>query len=244
MPTDVLHAAAGQIASLLGCADEPGRSAIAAFLRAVEIRSVEGMLDAVLCAGEAAGLVRQAQSVVVALRDRLHRAQDVVNPFEAGPVVGCLTSLDPLMVPGQWVAQMIERAGGRHPLNPTTIRPGAGAAMGPQQGERRAGPARRVEPAELAASQPRLLVIAPAGLDLAQTESAVQQLAGLDWFESLPAVRHGRVALVGGGESLDIPGPGLVDGFEFLVGFVQERAALIPPMFPWRLMRRAAQTGS
>src|SRR5690606_6297571 len=138
---------------------------------------------------------------------------------------------------GHWTVQLIERAGGRHPLNETVARPDAGAAAGPQQGERVAGKSVRAPAEALAATRPEALVIAPCGLSVEQTRRAVEaDLRGQGWFEGLPAVRSGRVALVDGSRMFNRPGPRLAEAFEWLVGWLNGRPELIPEGFPWEEM--------
>src|SRR5690606_15215095 len=129
--------------------------------------TVEGVLDDHLRIGAAAGLEREAELTVLRLRERLYQAADYVNPYDDGPVAVFLDWTDPLYVAGHWTAQMVERAGARHPLNPTQAVEGSGAAAGPiGLTMREAGPSRRASPEELAAIGPEALVIAPCGVGL------------------------------------------------------------------------------
>lgn len=130
-------------------------------------RTIEDVLDDLLRVGGAAGLADRAAAEVVALRDRMHRAMDFVNPFADGPSVALLEWTDPLYVGGHWTPQLIERAGGRCPLNPTVPAPDAGDARGPMHAFRRAGPSLRITPDALAASRPEFLIICPCGIPLA-----------------------------------------------------------------------------
>lgn len=195
--------------------------------------TIEGVIDDVLTVGRAIGRERAALEAAVRLRGRLHTAQEFVNPYDEGPVVGFMEWTDPIFVAGHWTVQMIERAGGRHPLNETVAKPGTGMAVGPQQAERVAGKSIRVSADAFAATSPEVLIIAPCGLNLDQTRAAANELRGRDWFESLPAVQNGRVALVDGNQHFNRPGPRLAEAFEFLVGFIQERPGVIPEGFAW-----------
>ncbi|MEL7483717.1 MAG: ABC transporter substrate-binding protein [Planctomycetota bacterium] len=195
--------------------------------------TVEDIIDNVLKVGRAIGREREAFDAVVDLRGRLHTAQEYVNPYEEGPVVGFMEWTDPIFIAGHWNVQLVERAGGRHPLNETVAKPGTGMAVGPQQAERVAGKSIRVPTDAFAATRPEVLVIAPCGFGLAQTRAAVDELRGQDWFESLPAVQNGRVALVDGNQHFNRPGPRLAEAFAFLVGFIQQRPELIPDGFAW-----------
>ncbi|MDX2017262.1 MAG: cobalamin-binding protein [Planctomycetota bacterium] len=193
--------------------------------------TIEGVLDDLWRVGEAMGL--SAEGVIVQLRERLAQAIDYVNPFADGPTVAFLEWTDPLFIGGHWTPQLIERAGGRHPLNPTAPVPGSGAAIGPQQASRRAGKSIRVPAEVLAASRPDVVFIAPCGLSLAQIRPLARELARQPWFRALPAFKAGRVALVDGSQMFNRPGPRLVDAQEFLVGYLNDRPELIPPGFPW-----------
>ncbi|MCC6660800.1 MAG: ABC transporter substrate-binding protein [Phycisphaerales bacterium] len=199
-------------------------------------RTVEGVLDDVLTIGRAIGHDAQATAAVVALRDRLSRASDHVNPYVDGPVVAFLEWTDPLFVGGHWVPQLVERAGGRHPLNPTVAAEGSGSASGPQAAFRTAGPSVTVPPEVLVATRPERIVISPCGRTLDQARGDAAALARQPWWRDLPAVRAGHVALVDGNQMFSRPGPRLVDAFEWLVGWLNERPDLVPPGFPWELM--------
>ncbi len=198
--------------------------------------TVEGVLDDMLRVGRAVGREREASRAAVALSDRMLRAQEHVNAYEQGPVVGFMEWTDPIYVAGHWTVQLIERAGGRHPLNETVAGEDAGSAAGLQQSQRRAGKSIAVSPEVFAATSPEWLVIAPCGLDLAQTRAEAERLSAKSWFRDLPAVESGRVALVDGSAMFNRPGPRLVDAFEWLVGWLQGRPELIPTSFPWAVL--------
>jgi iron complex transport system substrate-binding protein len=198
-------------------------------------RTVEDVLDDVLTVGGAAGLHARAAEEVVRLRERLFRAQEFVNPYEDGPVVGFLEWTRPLMVAGDWNVQLIERAGGRHPWNPTVAKETAGAAAGPQQGERVAGRSIAAPPEVFAAMGPELVVIAPRGVGLEGAMVMARELAKEAWWGELPAARKGRVAVVDG-NLFSRPGARLVGAFEWLVGLVNGREGLMAEGFPWRWM--------
>lgn len=204
--------------------------------------TIEHVLDDLLRVGEALGpeWAARADRAMVALRERLFRAEEYVNPYEDGPVVALLEWTDPLFCAGHWSAQLIERAGARHPWNPTVPRPDSGAARGPQQGSRVAPPSRAITSDELLAHQPDALIIAPCGFSLAQSRACAEHLSRQPWWPDLPAVRAGRVVVVDGNQMFNRPGPRLVDAFEFLVGWLHNRPDLIPKDFPWESFSRRA----
>lgn len=209
------------------------RTGHAARVLALSPETIEGVLDDHLAVGRAVGMEPEAAGAVFELRSRLHAAEAYVNPYTEGPVVGFLEWTDPLFIAGHWTVQLIERAGGRHPLNETVPRPGSGAAAGMQAGERIAGKSIRVPPGIFAASGPEFLVISPCGLSLEEAVAEARRLAREPWWADLPAVRAGRVAAVDGNQMFSRPGPRLVDAFEWLVGWLNDRPEIIPADFPW-----------
>jgi iron complex transport system substrate-binding protein len=195
--------------------------------------TVEDVLDDLLRVGEAVDARERAMSEVVRLRERLFAAGEHVNPFNDGPHVALLEWTDPLYVGGHWSVQLIERAGGFHMLNATQVEPGQGAGAGPQHGERKAGPSVRVPEEIFVASKPEWIIIAPCGLTLDAARAAAAELARKPWWRDLPAVRAGRVAVVDGNQMFNRPGPRIVDAFEWLVGWLQEKPEVMPRGFPW-----------
>ncbi len=197
--------------------------------------TVEDMLDDMIRVGRATGLDAASTAAALSFQQRMLDTQAHVNPYDDGPVVGFLEWTDPLFVAGHWSVQLIERAGGRHPLNPTVAPEDAGAAAGLQQAARRAGKSIAVPPEVFAATRPDWLIVAPCGLSLDEAWDATADLAGHAWFRDLPAVRAGRVAVVDGSQMFNRPGPRLSEAFEWLVSWLQARPELCPAEIPWRV---------
>lgn len=200
--------------------------------------TVEGVLDDLYTIGRAVGLEDRALEVVTGLRERMYAAGDYANPYAEGVCTVVLEWTDPLFVGGHWNPQLVERAGGSHPLNPTTPLPSAGGALGPiGQTQRAAGKSIPITPAMLVASRPEIIVIAPCGRTLTQAREDAhllrQRARDEGWWDALPAVTNGRVAVVDGNQFFNRPGPRLVDAFEWLVGFINNRPELTPRGFAW-----------
>ena len=121
------------------------------------------------------------------------------------PVIAFVEWPDPIYVGGHWTPQLIERAGGAHPLNPPKASEGGGAGL-----------SFPVSPEVFAASDPDYIIISPCGLDLNTTRQEYGLLAATDWWQRLSAVRNGRVVLVDGDAYFNRPGPRLVDCLEWL----------------------------
>lgn len=199
----------------------------------------EAMLDDVLTIGSAVGLSDAADELVCSLRERMYTAGDYVNAFADGPNVAFLEWADPLFIGGHWTPQLIERAGGRHPLNATRPLREAGAGAGPIGTTLRiAGKSVRVPWEVLAASRPEIVIICPCGFSLERAMQDARRLAEHSWFRELPAFKNDRVVVVDGNQYFNRPGPRLVDAFEWLVGYLNDRPELIPAGFAWRRLEK------
>jgi ABC-type Fe3+-hydroxamate transport system substrate-binding protein len=205
-------------------------------------QTIEGVLDDLYTVGQAVGMEDEAVEAVTRLRERMYAAGDYANPYAAGLSTAVLEWTDPLFVGGHWTPQLVERAGGSHPLNPTAPVAGAGGALGPiGQTQRAAGKSVTVTAAQLVASLPEVIVIAPCGRTLAQARADAEELRAKarhqGWWDALPAVKNGKVAVVDGNQFFNRPGPRLVDAFEWLVGLINDRPEVMPRGFLWEPLR-------
>lgn len=189
--------------------------------------TLEGVLDDVLRIGDALNLSDRAAAEVVRLRERLFTAEEHVNPFVHGHSVVFLEWTDPFFVGGHWIPQMIERAGGRHPLNPTVPKDTAGAAIGPQMAERIAGKSIVVTQQQIAEAEPQVVIVSPCGIPLEHSIALAQHVKRQPWAQ------NAAVYAVDGNHMFSRPGPRLIDAFEFLVGILNDLPELIPSDFPF-----------
>lgn len=164
--------------------------------------SVEGILNAVSTVGafteaedEAVGLVELLRERLAAIENRiLERRLMGVGP----PRVVVLTWLDPPYAAGQWVPEMVRRAGGWDLLG--------------QEGEAPAATTwERVRDVD-----PESIVVA---LPVADAGDAADRFADAEippWFGGLGAVREGGLFAVDGASLLARPGPRVIDGIGLL----------------------------
>ena len=112
--------------------------------------------------------------------------------------MACIEWLDPLIVAGHWVPEMVEIAGGRDAL----AKPGE--------------PSRRIDYDDLRAADPDILILMPCGFDVERAELELGRMPGLDEWRSLAAVQDRRVYLTDAGSLFSRSGPRLVDSLEVL----------------------------
>jgi iron complex transport system substrate-binding protein len=112
--------------------------------------------------------------------------------------------IDPVMVGGTWMPELIEIAGGR--------------ALVTQPGDH--APTLALEELRALEPTPEVVLIKPCGFKLERTLAELRTLreilAGLDW----PAVRDERVWLADGNAYFNRPGPRIVESLEILAACV------------------------
>jgi iron complex transport system substrate-binding protein len=173
----------------------------------IEPKTLDEVLGPILQVGELTGRRVTAKAAVRALRQRLGRLGEHVARSGSRPRLACLEWLDPPMVGGHWVPEMVERAGGVDPLG-------------------RAGqPSFEVEWRDVVETRPEAIVLMPCGYDLERTVAETERLlaAGRSFPTELrrtPAVRDGQVYAVDGSGYFSRPGPRLFAGVDILAGIL------------------------
>ncbi|PSQ42201.1 cobalamin-binding protein [Halobacteriales archaeon SW_7_68_16] len=162
--------------------------------------SVGDVLDDIGRVGAALGREDRAAEIVEGARERIERVRDRV-PDGDRPGVAVLDWLDPVMVAGHWVPELVEIAGGEFGL---------------------ADPGDRSRPrewADLRAYDPEVLVAGPCGFDVDQTARDLDLLTDRPGYEDLAAVPD-RAYAMDGTALLNRPGPRLIDTLEALAWIV------------------------
>lgn len=175
------------------------------------------ILDNIQLVGEITEQQTRAVSLGANLRDRI----EWVRSRAAGlprPTVACLEWLDPIYAAGHWVPEMVELAGGRDVLGK------------PRE------PSFVVGWDDVIAAEPEAIVVMPCGFDVPRARQEIHLLTQRPGWDSLPAVRTGRVYLTEATSYFSRPGPRIVDGLEILA------VALHPNTFAYTLPSGALST--
>ena len=116
----------------------------------------------------------------------------------ARPRLACLEWLDPLMSAGNWMPEIVGMAGGENLFG------GAGEHSG------------RLEFSALLASDPDVILVAPCGFNMKHTMEELPALATRSGWNSMRAVREGRVFVAEGSQYFNRPGPRIAESLEIL----------------------------
>jgi len=165
---------------------------------------VQRVADALGRAEEGLRVVRSLQARVDAIARRC-RALSLPGPR---PRVLAVEWLDPMMIGGMWMPELIELAGGA----PLVTQPGEHAPT-------LALPA-------LAALSPDVVIVKPCGFSLPRTLAELDVLRGSLPWDKWQAARGGRVFVADGNAYFNRPGPRIVESLEILA------ACIYPDAFP------------
>ena len=160
-------------------------------------RTLREIFDSISQVGAACGAAANAAALVAALEGRVQAVQDAVGGAGRPPRVFSLEGVNPLVVGGHWIPDLLQRAGGGQDLFP----PGS--------------PATRLAWEEVAAYAPEKLFIDLCSSDLARQRTEIPWLAAQAGWADLPAVQSGEVYLIDH-VYFSVPGPRVVTGLEIL----------------------------
>ncbi len=162
--------------------------------------SLNDILQDIRRIGQAADCRMEAEAYVAALRKRITAVQSTLADLANSdrPRTAILEWIDPPMLAGNWMPELLELAGGRCPL---TI-PGKHSAS--------------IEWKNIVHFDPEVIVVGPCGFDLNRTLEEARMLSGFEDWPSITAVRRGRVFAVDGNAYFNRSGPRIVDSLELL----------------------------
>ena len=167
---------------------------------------LEDVLADVSRVAAACGVAAEGERVEAELRRRLRVLGASASGDRAGtcarPRVAIVEWLDPPMLAGHWVPDVIAAAGG--------------VPVGPAAGE----PSPYVSWDDIAALAPDVVVVAPCGFDLARVEVEAAP------FEDRLLPLAPRLLLLDGNAYLNRPGPRLVDAAEILAGYLRDAGSV------------------
>jgi iron complex transport system substrate-binding protein len=178
---------------------------------------LDDVLRDVESVGEALGRPQEAAQVVRSMRERLaalrERAAAVPGPR---PSVLTVEWLDPVMIGGTWMPELVEIAGGA----PLVTRTGDHAPT--------------LSPGGLGRLAPQVVLVKPCGFDLARTRAEIGAFLESIRPHGWPAFRDRRIAIADGNAYFNRPGPRLVESAEILAACVH------PGAFPDLVARHAS----
>jgi iron complex transport system substrate-binding protein len=185
----------------------------------LDSHTVDQILESIRAVGAITGIADDAHTFVAQLERRLAAVRERVRGASR-PRVLAIEWLDPPFLPGHWVPEMVEIAGGE-PLECSAARP-----------------SRQADWSDLMTLDPDAMIVMPCGFGLpaarADADAHRRQLGGV----ARRAVDAGRAYVADGSAFFNRSGPRMIDGVEIL------GAILHPDLFPEIELRGRAEPWS
>jgi len=165
-------------------------------------RNMKEIIESVIELGKILDKNEMANEIAESLEKRIKYIKDNVN--NKMPKVLAIEWLEPFFTAGHWIPEMIEIAGGINLISKT--------------GEQ----SRRLEIDEIIESKPDIIILMPCGFDINRTVSEYKKnLKRNKMWESLDAVKNGRVFAVDANSFFSKPSIRTVEGLEILAKIIQ-----------------------
>lgn len=158
-------------------------------------------VDAIRTVGRAIEAEKEAEMLTAQMKEELQDIQQQVGPLRH-PDVLCLEWLDPLMVAGNWVPELVQLAGG----DPSAA---AAGAYSP-----------KLKWKKIAQLDPDIITISPCGYGISETLSELSVLTNRPGWEKLKAVKNHQVFVMDGDHYVNRPGPRLVDSTHIMAEII------------------------
>ena len=165
---------------------------------AVQGQSLNDLWQDIIRVAKVLEAVTDGLELVMRLKQRLFDIRQKAASATHKPTVACVEWMEPLMVSGNWMPEMVETAGGINLFS-------QGGRHSPEVGW-----------GEFMKQDPETVVVMPCGYGLARTRKELSALTKRTYWDLLKAVRGTNVFLADGNSFFNRPGPRLVESTEML----------------------------
>ena len=175
-------------------------------------RTLDGIFESIRQVGRSCGAESRSLELMAELEERVKAIADVLSGITDRPRVFSLEGINPLVIGGHWIPDLLQRGGGQL----DRLAPGC--------------PATRLSWDEVREYAPEKLFVDLCSSDLNRHRTEIPWLAAQDGWNELPAVQSGEVYLIDH-VYFSVPGPRIVTGLEILAQLTHPEvfSGLIPP---------------
>lgn len=159
------------------------------------IREVAAVLD----------VADRGEQLIEDLQERVDIIRHKLKFMENKPAIACIEWLEPMMVSGNWVPELVSIAGGV----PVLAENGKHSPY--------------VKWEDIQRQDPDVIVVMPCGFSVERTMKEVDLLLQLPGFAELKAVKNNRLYIADGNQYFNRPGPRIVDSIEILAEIIHPK---------------------
>jgi iron complex transport system substrate-binding protein len=167
--------------------------------------SLADIFNDIQTVADALNAANAGKNLVEDLEQRIDIIRHKLKFNENKPKVACIEWLEPLMISGNWVPELVSIAGGIPVLT--------------EQGKHSS----YIQWNDLRLADPDILIIMPCGFPIERTLKEMDRLLTLPGFNDLRAVKNNAVYIADGNQYFNRPGPRIVDSVEILAEIINPK---------------------
>ncbi|WP_461449144.1 cobalamin-binding protein [Mucilaginibacter sp.] len=154
---------------------------------------------------DALDVFQTGAALIEDLQERVDIIRHKLKYVESRPTVTCIEWLEPLMVSGNWIPELVSIAGGK------SILAEAGKHSPFVQWD------------DIRLADPDIMVVMPCGFSIERTMKEMNILLELPGFAELSAVKNNRLYITDGNQYFNRPGPRIVDSVEIIAEIIHPK---------------------
>jgi iron complex transport system substrate-binding protein len=146
-----------------------------------------------------------SEKLIEDLQERVDIVRHKLKFMENKPTVACIEWLEPMMVSGNWVPELVSIAGG--------------IAILAEAGKH----SPFIQWVDIQLADPEVIIVMPCGFSIERTLREIDILLQLPGFAELQAVKNNRLYVADGNQYFNRPGPRIVDSIEILAEIIHPK---------------------
>jgi len=167
--------------------------------------SLDDIFDNIREVANALNVKANGDKLIEDLQERVDIVRHKLKFIENKPTVACIEWLEPLMVSGNWVPELVSIAGG------TSVLTEAGKHSP------------FVQWVDIQLQDPEIIIVMPCGFSIERTMKEMDLLLQLPSFADLQAIKNNRLYITDGNQYFNRPGPRIVDSIEILAEIIHPK---------------------
>jgi iron complex transport system substrate-binding protein len=167
--------------------------------------SLDDIFQDIIKVATALDVKEKGEAVVEELQERVDIIRHKLKYIDQKPTVACIEWLEPMMVSGNWIPELVSIAGG------TSILAEAGKHSP------------YVSWDDIKNQDPDIIVVMPCGFSIERTMKEINLLLKQPGFADLKDVKNNRVYIADGNQYFNRPGSRIVDSVEILAEIINPK---------------------
>ena len=176
-----------------------------AHIISLQPNSLDDIFNDIATVANALDVKQAGLSLLEDLNERVDIIRHKLKFLENKPTVACIEWLEPLMISGNWVPELVQIAGG----TPILAQAGKHSPY--------------ISWDDIRESDPEIILLMPCGFSIERTMREVNILLEQPGFINLKAVKNNRIYMADGNRYFNRPGPRIVDSVEILAEIIHPK---------------------